>query len=311
MNKTLILCGEFTVKNFDRILDLISQYNLIYKDQELRLTVSNEFIDDTTLYLSILKMHEKIDSVLGNVNDQFYFLTVNVYKSITSATIEKILELTQKNEKIKIIFDIKVKNDLRVLTILESLNKYSKILPNNSFFSMIEFYFENQDNQFIIDLFEKLSFYNRKEISIIPTFSKDVVSDEYASKAIDLIERIYSDSIVSSPDIILNTLFNKIYGCNVQWGEIPIIFKNDQIYSTYCSNACSMSSKQDFIDLEHKQRLISNMDDLRNVSYIALKSNEKLPGYISCPLQNTTNDYMLINAFMNKIQEILYNRYKN
>lgn len=311
MNKTLLLCREFTVKNFTRALELISQYNIIYKDSDLRLTISNEFIDDTTLYLSIFKLHEKLDSILGNIENKLYLLTINVYKPMSKNTLEKILELTQVNNKIKVLFNIKINDSLNLLSIFDTLNKYSRLLPNGSFFSMTEFYFNNQDDEFINELFDKLSSYNRKEISIIPTFRKDIISDEYVSKAIDLVERIYSDSIVTSPDIILNALFNKIYGCNVQWDEIPIIFKDDDIYSTYCSNVCCNSTNIDFLDIEHKQRRISNIDDLKNVMYAALKANDKLPGYISCPLQNTSSDYMSINAFMSKVKEILYNRYKN
>lgn len=311
MNKTLLLSSYFTVKNFTRILELISQYNIIYKESNLRLSISNEFIDDTTLYLSIFKLHEKLSEVIGIIEDRYYIINIILYKSITAHTIEKILELTQKDDRVKIVFNLKIQKDLNLLTVYDPLNKYSKLIPNGSFFIKPEFYLDDQSDEFIKELLEKLSSYNRKEMFIIPTFRKDIVSDDYIKKVLDFVESMYSDSLITSPDTILDTHFNRVYGCNVQWNEIPIIFKDGKIYSAYCSNVCCMSSNIDFSDLEHKQRLISNMDDIRNISYIALKPNDKLPGCISCPLQDTSNDYMLINAYLHKVKEILYNRFKN
>lgn len=309
-NKTLLLSSSFTVKDFSRILELISQYNLIYKDSDLRLSISNEFIDDSTLYLSIFKLQEKLAEVIGTIEDPYYYININLHKSVTPNTLTKILELTQVDPRVKIIFNIKVTNDLNVLTCLDTINKYSRLLPNLSFFTNIEFYFDDQPNEFIIELTNKLKSYH-KHMSLFPTFRKSIVSDDYIKRLLDLVEEIYGDPDMHSPDTILDTHFNRVYGCNVQWNEIPIIFKDGKIYSTYCSNSCRMSSNVSFEDQEHTQHIISNMDDIRNISYIALKPNDKLPGCISCPLQDTSDDYMLINAYLHKVKEILYNRFKN
>lgn len=311
MSKTLLLNREFTVDSFSRLLDLISQYNLIYKDSDLRLSLSNEYIDDTTLYLSIFNLQNKIKEIIGNIEDPFYLLTIDIHKPVSSNTIEKILELTQVDERIKILFNIKVKDNLDALECLDVFSKYYRILPNESFFTNVIFYFDDQDDEFVNELTKSLSYYRKKDIFIIPTFRKEITSSEYVNRVLNLIKTYYDDNRITSPEIIIDTQIRKLYGCNVQWDEIPIIFKDNKIYSTYCSNTCCMSLNPDYTDFEHEQVLISNMDDLRNISYIALSSNFDLPGFISCPLQNTSNDYMLINAYIHKLKEILYERYKN
>ena len=310
MNRSLILSSSFTVKEFTKLIEIISQYNLIYKESDIRLTISNEFIDDTTLYLSMFKIQENIKELIGTTDDPFYFIKINLYKSVTSNTMEKILELTQLDDRVKIIFNIKVNSDLKVLSCFETLNKYSRLLPENSFFYRLDFYLNNQSNEFISEFIDNIYKYGKDEVSIIPSFSEDVISDDYVNKTLNLINKLYINSTIASPDFIIDTHFNQAYGCRLNCGEIPIIFKNNQILSTYCSNSCCMSSNIDYIDPDRNQCLITKVDDIRNIYYTVLEKDSRLPGFISCPLQKTSKDYMLINAYLAKVKEMLYSRYK-